>query len=167
MIRKNLLALTLIAVCSPAFAQNIEAMNPKELQDAATAAVTAEDADLLLEIMQEMQRREMLFFRAAENPMCDREPQKEGYFSTAHPGHFSTARQWYFMKLRETRLGEESCECLMASASFGEILEEQFGITANDISKTTIVKMQQERDEFGRLIESQYQSFHRANCRGE
>jgi len=167
MIRKSLLTLTLIAVCSPVFAQNIEGMNPKELQDAAAEAVVAEDADLLLEIMQEMQRREMLFFRAAENPMCDREPQKVGYFSTAHPGHFSTARQWYFMKLRERRLGEESCECLMASASFDDLLEERFGITVSDISKSTIAMMQQERDEFGRSIEGQYQSFHRANCRGE
>ena len=73
MIRKSLLALALMAVCTPALSQDIEAMNPQELQDAATAAVVAEDADLLLEIMQEMQRREMLFFSHCANTTAKRE----------------------------------------------------------------------------------------------
>lgn len=167
MIRKSLLALALMAVCTPALSQDIEAMNPKELQGAAAAAVVAEDADLLLEIMQEMQRREMLFFKEDRAAICDREPAKTGYFETAHPFHHGAAKQWYFMKLREIRLAEQSCECLAAAASFDDLLQEQFSVTTETMTEEVFFAMRDERESNRRAIDENYRAFHSANCRGE
>lgn len=167
MIGKNLLLLALLAIGAPAVAGDVEAMNPNELQDAAVAAVEAQDAGLLLDIMNEMRRREMLFFKKERAAICDREPEKSGYYKTAHPFHLGTAKQWYFMKLREIRLAQQSCECLAAAASFDELLQQQFGVTAETMTADNHVALRDERESKSREIDENYRAFRRANCQGE
>ncbi len=167
MIKRIIISLLLITICAPAWAENIQDLGSKQLQNAAKKATNTGDAALLLLIMKEMKHRKMLFFRNKKDPQCKREVDKRKYFKGKHPVKYSTARSWYYVTLKQIRLKEKSCDCLASIASFDELVEKRFGISFDDNPDKIIDKMFKEVKSLKRDIESKYVAFYRSACLGK
>ena len=119
-IRHHLAAGFLILALAPstALAEDIAAMTPVDLQSAAIAAVDAGNADTLMALMKEMQRRQMFFFAAVDRAGCE---EVVPLPSSITDWKFSgTARQAYINAAKKRRLAEGSCACLFKSYSFAD-----------------------------------------------
>jgi len=164
--RKVILS-TLAAAMLAAFpvkAQDLESLTPDQLQKFAIEAVNKSEANELMNIMREMQRREMHFFRQQRSAMCEREPKKVGFISQRF-GRFGTARQAYFTYLREVAMRDGVCSCLMGQMSFDEFLTEKLGIIQEDLDEESFAKLQEYLEDREHEVSSKHRAFQAANCR--
>lgn len=165
---KLIFALTAAAAVSsqPLLAAGMSELTPDQLQQEAISAVNKDDGEFLLQIMKEMQRREMLFFSTPRAESCDRPPQNVGVLKK-HFARLGVARQAYFTHLRQTQMNAGSCGCLQGLMSYDEFLAERFGTTSEAMSEEQYAAMQAffkaERSETDRL----YNTYYKTNCRGE
>ncbi len=160
----NILLAGVVLIASPLHAENLQNATPDQLQQAAIEAVNENDRNELMDIMREMQRREMHFFRAPRSALCEREPEKVGYIAERF-GRFGTARQAYFTYLRETAMRDGVCSCLMGQMSFDEFLTEKFGFVQADLDEENYILLRDYRQERQYDVADEYRSFYATNCR--
>lgn len=165
--RANILAALLTLTFSgPVTGQSLDVATPRELQDMAIVAVDAQDADHLLEIMQEMQMRHLLFFTDPALENCDREPDRVGILDSK-PFAWAGARQAYFTYLRQRRMAAGDCGCITAQMTFDEFALEFVGATAADMTLDQYLALQNFKNEQGSQTEDDYRAYRNANCEAE
>lgn len=109
---------TLILVfgmASTAPAQDVTDLPDDQLLDAVVSATDARDKDRLLELMLEVQARELLMFKA-EDAVCDAAVPKSGVLENMLA--YGNARQAYIVAARQTALDLGDCGCPFALLSF-------------------------------------------------
>lgn len=167
--RSMVLALLATLCAGAAGAEALGALSPQELQGAAVDAVSSEDAARLMDVMQEMKRREMLFFRipaSIKGPECEREPDVVGVL-TAHPSRRGSARQAYFTYLKELALASGYCGCTTGQMTYADFLMEKFGVTPEAMTEEQFLAMRAYEGEHGATVQRSYQKFFLSNCREE
>ena len=147
---------------SPALAEDIAAMTPVDLQSAAIAAVDAGNADTLMALMKEMQRRQMFFFAAVDRAGCEEViPLPSGITDWKFSG---TARQAYINAAKKRRLAEGSCACLFKGYSFADFTMETLGKAPDALTDGDRPALQAIRDERRRETESSYRDYELKIC---
>ena len=163
------LAIAAALSAGAACAEDLGTATPQALQEAAILAVSDGDESRLMEVMQEMKRREMLFFRipaSIKGPECEREPDVIGVL-LAHPSRRGSARQAYFTHMRELALGSGYCGCTTGQMTYADFIKEKFGVTPETMTEQQFLNMRAYDQEHGATVQQNYQKFFLANCRGE
>lgn len=167
--RNAFFGLLAVACASAVHAEDLAGVTPQDLQRRAAEAVTADDEGKLMDVMREMQRREMLFFRVPEStkgPECKREPETIGVL-TKHPARRGTARQAYFTFLREEAVETSYCGCTTAQMTYSDFTKKKFDTTPEGMSEAQYQAMNDYLQEAGAPVLERYSAFFAANCRGE
>ncbi|WP_417725787.1 hypothetical protein [Salipiger sp.] len=164
MLEKTIAGLTAsFILAGSAWADDYSGASAQDLSAAAIAAVDAEDEDMLLDIMQEMQMRSMYFFEG-EEALCSREPPKIGLL--AKPGfNYGTARTAYQTFNKMQRLEEQNCSCPQAARSFEEFSVEFLGVMPNHISDAEMAKLREYNIANENTVSGSYRTFRNESCR--
>ena len=147
-----------------ASADDMTELSADDLNGRAVAAVEAENATALLDVMKEMQRRGMHFFEAPGNPLCDRQAPRIESLSR-HPAHWGLANAAYFRFNALVAIELGTCECPMALASFEDFTRELLGVSPEDIGEQELVALREFREGPGSDGLNAYWAFERAQCR--
>lgn len=158
------IGLASLALTSPAGAADYSAVSAEALTEAAIAAVSNEDRRDLLAILQEMQRRQMYFFRMDDTALCRRDAPKVGVLAT-NILDWGKARQAYFTYNQMQRLEEQSCDCPQKAHSFDAFSEDLLGVAAEEIGEREVERLQAFLEENKYTTKTAYYDFYDANCR--
>lgn len=160
----KIVSLGLICAASLAMADDFEAMTSDQLQELATTAVDAKDADNLLNIMSEMQRRHMVWFVDPDLNGCEEVVPKN---ADLHFAFFGTSRTAYAMAAKAHRLEEADCSCLFRDYSFSDFTQELLNKAPDELTADDLQPMADYKNGVGREIDSQYRAFRASSCQGE
>lgn len=166
MLRVLLTASFVFLTAQPLVADDLGGLSPQELQQGAVEAVDNGNAQSLLEIMREMQLRQLLFFEAPADEACDREPERVGLLASK-PFAWGAARQAYSTYLRQQRLEKGDCGCLTSQMTFDEFATELFGATAASMSEEQYQAMLAFKLENESATSRAYRGHVAQNCVGE
>ena len=166
--RAVIIALALALLSNATFAADDKSMSPGDLESAAVSAVDNNDADGLLRVMQEMKRRNMLFFRQADPAdadICKREPPKIGVGGTAM--RWGLSGQAYGAYLKLTQMNNHTCGCLSGQMTYRDFLKEKFKTTPEDMTMGQFVQMRDWYWSKAVALETDYFKYYRASCQGK
>lgn len=158
-------ALALTCVATTAFADGLEDMHPRQLQNAVVIAVENNDRRDLMALMQEMQRRGMWIFKTPEQKLCWREPEKIGILNVG-AFRIGTAKVAYTTFLKMHMLETQDCGCLGPSHSYDEFLMEMFDTTAAEMTEEQFKEMQDWKNANQYSVNDDYRSFRSEFCSG-
>ncbi|MAC81946.1 MAG: hypothetical protein CML66_28270 [Rhodobacteraceae bacterium] len=158
------IGLASLALTSSAAAADYSAASAEALTEAAIAAVGNEDRRDLLAILQEMQRRQMYFFRADDTALCKRDAPKVGILAT-NILDWGKARQAYFTYNQMQRLEEQSCACPQKARSFDTFSEDLLGVAPEEIGEAEMSVLRTFVEEHKHDVFVAYDEFFNSNCR--
>lgn len=111
-----LTTLTLVfGMATTALAQDITDLPDDQLLGSVVSATNARDKDRLLELMLEVQARELLMFKA-DDAVCDADVPKTGVLENMLA--YGNARQAYIVAARQAALDLGDCGCPFGLLSF-------------------------------------------------
>ena len=113
-------------------AQDLTTVSDLDLLAKTREAVGAQDADLALELLTEMQRRGTGIFAGAEKATCEEVIElPDGITDWRFKG---AARQAYITSARKRQLASEACGCLFADYPFDDFTTEVLGKSPVDLT---------------------------------
>ena len=108
-----------------AWADDLATVSDLDLMEQTREAVEAQDADLALELLTEMQRRGTGLFAGAEKAACEEVIElPDGITDWRFKG---AVRQAYITSAKKRQLASETCGCLFADYPFGAFTTEVLG----------------------------------------
>jgi hypothetical protein len=145
-------------------AENLATVGDVDLLDQTREAVGAQDGDLALKLLTEMQRRGTGIFAGAKRAVC-----KEVILLpdgiTDWKFH-AFARQAYIRSAMSRRLEDGSCGCLFADFSFDAFVQQSLGKPAADLMNADREALAKVRDQDLRETEARYRDLEQS-CRAE
>lgn len=115
-----------------AAARDLASFSDVELLEQTREAVGAQDADLVLDLLTEMQRRGTGIFAGAEKAVCKEVIDlPDGITDWRFKG---VARQAYITSAKKRQLASETCGCLFADYPFDAFTTELLGKPPADLS---------------------------------
>ena len=145
-------------------AEDLATVGDVDLLDQTREAVGAQDADLALKLLTEMQRRGTGIFAGAKRAVC-----KEVILLpdgiTDWKFH-AVARQAYIRSAMSRRLEDGSCGCLFADFSFDAFVQQSLGKPAADLINADREALAKVRDQDRRETEARYRDLEQS-CRAE
>jgi hypothetical protein len=147
-----------------AVAEALATVSDLDLVDQTREAVGAQDADLVLEFLTEMQRRGTGIFAETERAVCEEViALPDGI--TDWKFH-AVARQAYIRSAMSRRLEDGSCGCLFADFSFDAFVQESLGKPAADLMNADREALAKVRDQNRRETEARYRDLEQS-CRAK
>jgi len=114
-----------------AVAEDLTTVSDLDLLEQTREAVGAQDADLALDLLTEMQRRGTGIFAGAEKAVCEEVIDlPDGITDWRFKG---AARQAYITSAKKRQLASETCGCLFADYPFDNFTSEILGKPAADL----------------------------------
>ncbi|GAA6178318.1 MULTISPECIES: hypothetical protein [Sulfitobacter] len=147
-------------------ADELKSLTPSELQESAVSAVDDSDAPRLLNIMKEMQSRQLLFFVDPNQEGCEREPDRVGILRSK-PFAWAAARQAYFTFLRQEQMARGDCGCITGQTTFDEFAVQMFGATAATMSEEQFQELLKFKLEQENLTSARHRDYVAKTCAGE
>ena len=145
-------------------AEDLATVGDVDLLDQTREAVGAQDGDLALKLLTEMQRRGTGIFAGAKRAVC-----KEVILLpdgiTDWKFH-AVARQAYIRSAMSRRLEDGSCGCLFADFSFDAFVQQSLGKPAADLKNADREALAKVRDQDRRETEARYRDLEQS-CRAE
>lgn len=161
MIRTLLLVSALAIVATPIMAQESASLRDDQLLGAVAAATETQDADRLLELMNEARARGLLMF-TAEGPACEPVIPKTGLLATLTPR--GTAQWAYITRARMTAMEAGTCGCPFALLSFDDFTRDLTGAVAPDMTSADLATLQDFRAENEASVTEQWRAFRQNVC---
>jgi hypothetical protein len=147
-----------------AVAEALATVSDLDLLQQTREAVGAQDADLALKLLTEMQRRGTGIFAGAKRAVCEEViVLPDGI--TDWKFH-AVARQAYIRSAMSRRLEEGSCGCLFADFSFDAFVQQSLGRPAADLMNADQEALAKVRDQDRRETEARYRDLEQS-CRAE
>jgi hypothetical protein len=115
-----------------ALAEDLATVSDFDLLDQTREAVGAQDAELALKLLTEMQRRGTGIFAGAEKAICEEAIElPDGITDWRFKG---AARQAYITSAKKRHLASETCGCLFTDYPFDDFTTEVLGKSAADLT---------------------------------
>lgn len=147
-----------------AVAEALVTVSDLDLLDQTREAVGAQDADLALKLLTEMQRRGTGIFAGAKGAVCEEViVLPDGI--TDWKFH-AVARQAYIRSAMSRRLEDGSCGCLFADFSFDAFVQQNLGKPVADLMNADREALTKVRDQDRRETEARYRDLEQS-CRAE
>ncbi len=145
-----------------AWAEDLATVSDLDLLKQTREAVGAQDADLALELLTEMQRRGTGIFAGAEKAVCEeviKVPDRitDWRFKGA-------ARQAYITSAKKRQLATEACGCLFSDYPFDDFTTEVLGKSAADLTDADRAALETYLAAEQRDVEGRYRAFEKS-CR--
>lgn len=157
-----LTTLTLVlGLASTTLAQDIPDLPDDQLLGAVVTATDARDEDRLLELMLEVQARELLMFKA-DDAVCDADVPKTGVLDNMLA--YGNARQAYIVAARQAALDLGDCGCPFGLLSFGAFVRDEVGVEARDLEQGHLKKLRAFRREHQSSVDEAYRAFRTESC---
>jgi hypothetical protein len=159
-----LAAAVAITFSLPAFAlaEDLATVSDLDLLQQTREAVGAQDADLALELLIEMQRRGTGIFAGAERAVCEEViVLPDGITDWRFEG---AARQAYITSAKKRQLASESCGCLFTDYPFETFSTEVLGKSAADLADADRAALETYLAAEQRDVEGRYRAFEKS-CR--
>ena len=145
-----------------ALAEDIATVSDLDLLDQTREAVWAQDADLALELLIEMQRRGTGIFAGAEKAVCEEVIElPDGITDWRFKG---AARQAYITSAKKRQLATEACGCLFSDYPFDDFTTEVLGKSAADLADADRAALENYLAAEQRGVEGRYRAFEKS-CR--
>ena len=145
-----------------ALAEDIATVSDLDLLDQTREAVWAQDADLALELLIEMQRRGTGIFAGAERAVCEEViVLPDGITDWRFKG---AARQAYITSAKKRQLATEACGCLFSDHPFDDFTTEVLGKSAADLADADRAALENYLAAEQRGVEGSYRAFEKS-CR--
>ena len=145
-----------------ALAEDIATVSDLDLLDQTREAVWAQDADLALELLIEMQRRGTGIFAGAEKAVCEEVIElPDGITDWRFKG---AARQAYITSAKKRQLATEACGCLFSDHPFDDFTTEVLGKSAADLADADRAALENYLAAEQRGVEGSYRAFEKS-CR--
>lgn len=147
-----------------ALAEDLSTVSDLDLLAKTRDAVGAQDADLALELLTEMQRRGTGIFARAERAVCEEAIElPDGITDWRFKG---AARQAYITSAKKRQLGLETCGCVFADYPFEAFTAEILGKPAADLTDADRAALETYLAAEQRDVEGRYRAFEKS-CRAE
>lgn len=157
-----LTTLTLVlGMATTALAQDITDLPDDQLLDAIVTATDARDKDRLLELMLEVQARELLMFKA-EEAVCDADVPKSGVLENMLA--YGNARQAYIVAARQAALDLGDCGCPFGLLSFDAFVRAEVDVETSDLEQGHLKKLRAFRREHQSSVDEAYRAFRMESC---
>ena len=142
--RRGLLLTAAVAVTfslpGVAVAEDLATVSDLDLLDQTREAVGAQDADLALKLLTEMQRRGTGIFAGAERAVCEEAiALPDGITDWRFKG---AARQAYITSAKKRQLATEACGCLFSDYPFDDFSTEVLGKSAADLADADLAALE-------------------------
>jgi hypothetical protein len=145
-----------------ASAEDLATVSDLDLLQQAREAVGAQDADLALELLIEMQRRGTGIFVGAERAACEEVIiLPDGIIDWRFKG---AARQAYITSAKKRHLASETCGCLFTDFPFDDFTTEVLGKSAADLADADRAALETYLAAEQRDVEGRYRAFEKS-CR--
>lgn len=145
-----------------AVAEAFATVSDLDLLDQTRKAVGAQDADLALKLLTEMQRRGTGIFAGAERAVCEEViVLPDGITDWRFKG---AARQAYITSAKKRQLASESCGCLFTDYPFETFSTEVLGKSAADLADADRAALETYLAAEQRGVEGSYRAFEKS-CR--
>lgn len=141
-------------------AQSVDSLQDAELLNGVVAATEARDADTLLTFMVEVEKRELLMFKAVAQ--CDAVVPETGLLENMMT--LGNARRAYIVAARQTAMSEGNCGCIFSTISFDTFSENLVGSTAPNLTRGDLDEMRTFRRTFEDDVDAQYRDFRQNTC---
>lgn len=145
-------------------AEDLTTVSDLDLMEQTREAVEAQDSDLVLEMLTEMQRRGTGIFAGAEKAACEEVIELPDGI-TDWKFH-AVARQAYIRSAMSRRLEEGSCACLFADFSFEVFVQQSLGKAASGLTNGDREALATVRDQDRRETEARYRNLEQS-CRAK
>lgn len=159
-----LAAAATIAISFTGFARadDLATVSDLDLMEQTREAVGAQDADLALELLTEMQRRGTGIFAGAEKATCEEVIElPDGITDWRFKG---AARQAYITSARKRQLASEACGCLFADYPFDDFTTEVLGKSPVDLTDGDRAALETYLASEQRDVETRYRALEKS-CR--
>lgn len=162
----GLLTSTFISLATVASA-DLSGLTPQQLQDQTVMAVTNGDANAVLALMQEMQRRNMLFFEDPGRAGCNNTVSRDLPIVT-QTSLFSlgTLKEAYstYNHLKQMEAGE--CGCSNANRTFDQFTQEVFGVGETFLTEAHLQSLREYNAAHAHPTAEKYHHYFNTYCRG-
>ena len=155
------LVTALMVLAAPILAQDAATLRDDQLLGAVAAATQTQDADRLLELMNEARARGLLMF-TAEGPACEPVIPRTGLLATLTPR--GTAQWAYITRARMTAMETGTCGCPFALLSFDDFTRNLTGTVAPDMTSADLATLQDFRSESEASVTEQWRAFRQNIC---
>ena len=143
-------------------AEDLTTVSDLDLMEQTREAVGARDADLVLDLLTEMQRRETGIFARAEKAACEEVIElPDGITDWRFKG---AARQAYITSARKRQLASEACGCLFADYPFDDFTTEVLGKSPVDLTDGDRAALETYLASEQRDVETRYRALEKS-CR--
>ena len=145
-----------------AAAEALATVSDLDLLEQTREAVGAQDADLALKLLTEMQRRGTGIFAGAERAVCEEAiALPDGITDWRFKG---AARQAYITSAKKRHLASETCGCLFTDYPFDDFSTEVLGKSAADLTDADLAALENYLAAEQRDVEGRYRAFEKS-CR--
>lgn len=147
-----------------AMAEDLSTVSDLDLMAQTRDAVEVQDAEPVLELLTEMQRRGTGIFAGAKRVVCEEVIELPD--SVTDWKFHAVARQAYIRSAMSKRLDDEACGCLFADFTFDEFVQGTLGKPAADLTNADREALAIVRDQDRRETEARYRDLEQS-CRAE
>lgn len=151
-----------ISLTGIAWAEDLATVSDLDLLKQTREAVGAQDADLALELLTEMQRRGTGIFAGAKKAVCEEVIElPDGITDWRFKG---AARQAYITSAKKRQLATEACGCLFSDYPFDDFTTEVLDKSAADLADADRAALENYLAAEQRGVEGSYRAFEKS-CR--
>ena len=143
-------------------AEDLTTVSDLDLMEQTREAVTAQDADLVLDLLTEMQRRGTGIFAGAEKVACEEVIElPDGITDWRFKG---AARQAYITSAKKRQLASKTCGCLFTDYPFDAFTNEVLGKSPVDLTEADRPALETYLASEQRDVETRYRTLEKS-CR--
>ena len=143
-------------------AEDLTTVSDLDLMEQTREAVTAQDADLVLDLLTEMQRRGTGIFAGAEKVACEEVIElPDGITDWRFKG---AARQAYITSAKKRQLASKTCGCLFTDYPFDAFTNEVLGKSPVDLTEADRPALETYLASEQRDVETRYRALEKS-CR--
>ena len=145
-------------------AEDLTTVRDRDLMEQTREAVTAQDGDLALELLTEMQRRGTGIFAGAEKVACEEGIElPDGITDWRFKG---AARQAYITSAKKRQLASKTCGCLFTDYPFDAFTNEVLGKSPVDLTDADRPALETYLASEQRDVETRYRALEKS-CRAK
>ncbi len=145
-------------------AEDLATVSDLDLMEQTREAVGAQDADLVLDLLTEMQRRGTGIFVGAEKAVCEEVIDlPDGITDWRFKG---AVRQAYITSAKKQQLASEACGCLFTDYPFDAFTTEQLGKSPADLTNADRSALETYLAAEQREVETRFRA-HEKSCRAK